>query len=169
LIPSAPTTSRCRVRRDLGPPVDLTDRDHRISERHRGVGERGVQNLVQVGATNGIVRSAEARHRLLAQGLARAQPTRPVTDHPAFQRDGGCLQLVGQTQPVQDLGGVGGELQPAADVGERRRLFDDLRGDAPLSQAQGKAQAGDAATDDGDRARLDRFAARVVTHHCSDQ
>ena len=62
-------------------------------------------------------------------------------------RDREPLELSPQAQSLQDPARARGDLQPGADLGQRRRLLVDLDVDPFVSQRQRRGHAADAAAD----------------------
>ncbi len=123
-----------------------------------GVGLGGAhafdQGLVQVVAMQGQIGRAIERHRHRADVEALpALAGVPQPDPLGFGGEGAGHHRRLQAQVEQHPRSIGAELNPGADLAQRRRLFVDLHVEAAPEQGQGAGQAADAGADDGDAAR----------------
>src|SRR4029079_2272132 len=81
---------------------------------------------------------------------AAASGRLPAALVPCERLDVSARQLVGEPEPVQDPRGVRADLDPGADLGDRRRLLVYLHVETGRSQRQRRREPADPGTDDGD-------------------
>src|SRR6476620_11820432 len=73
------------------------------------------------------------------------------------------MQLVGETDGVKELDGVGTDVDAGAELGELGRLFVDLHFEALAAQRDGRGQPAEARSDNGNAPRVSHLMLREWT------
>ena len=128
-----------------------------MADVHALVRDRRGERVQQVGAVHLVVREAECGFERRGQGRAQQRPAIvPAALVPGHRSHARQREVLGESEAMQDAGGVRTDLHAGPDFAQRGGLLEDVDVEAVAQERQRRGESADPSADDAHGGHIGR-------------